>query len=128
MFIGYGLHLPKPTTTISREKTCEAKIVVVITGGPANISSALKAHARSAELWRALERAGAAGILNIANPKSMDIPWARHILLSRPEGMYLAEPALRETTGPIRRQRQSRRSRETVRAVGSQFRGAPRPR
>src|SRR5581483_12049335 len=51
------------------------------------------------ERWAALKRAGAIGTVSIANPKSMDIPWARSTLARLQPAMVLADPAFDETPG-----------------------------
>jgi Zn-dependent M28 family amino/carboxypeptidase len=100
VFIGYGLHLPEANYDDFAGQDLKGKIVVAVSGGPSTLSSSLKAHARAAELWKAIERAGAVGIITIANPKSMDIPWSRQILLAKSEGMVLADPAMRDASRP----------------------------
>ncbi len=76
--------------------------MVYVSGGPANLPSALKAHSRSPqEFYRALEKAGAVGIASIPNPKSMDIPWSRMSLAASQPGMRLADPAFQDTRGPM---------------------------
>jgi Zn-dependent M28 family amino/carboxypeptidase len=101
VFIGYGLHLPEAGHDDFAGLDLKGKVVVTLNGGPATLSSALKAHARSAELWPALERAGALGIVSIANPKNMDVPWARQRLAALQPGMRLADPALNDAKRPF---------------------------
>lgn len=98
VFIGYGLHLPEQNYDDFAGVDLRGKIVVTISGGPKTLPSALKAHARGGDYWKAIERAGAIGALSIANPKTMDIPWSRQILLSQSEGMYLQDRAQRDQT------------------------------
>jgi len=100
VFIGYGLHLPDKNYDDFAGVDLRGKIVVTIGGGPKALPSAMKAHARGGDYWKAIERAGAIGAISIANPKSMDIPWARQILLSQSEGMYLQDPAQRDQSRP----------------------------
>lgn len=101
VFIGYGIHLPDAGHDDFAGLDLKGKVVVYLNGGPANLSAALKSHARAAEFWPALERAGAIGAISIANPKSMDIPWERSILLNKSPGMFLADPALRDQKTPL---------------------------
>ena len=57
----------------------------------------LQAHFGSAaERWKMYKAAGAIGTVSIANPKSMDIPWARSTLARLQPAMSLADPALDE--------------------------------
>src|SRR5262249_50954576 len=73
-------------------------IVVFLAGSPSNIPGPLRAHYQSAgERWAALKRAGAIGTISIANPKSMDIPWARSTLARLQPAMTAVDPALDDT-------------------------------
>lgn len=101
VFLGYGLHMPEAGHDDFAGQDLKGKLVVVLSGGPAAVSGALKAHARRAELWPALERAGAIGLVNIPNPRSMDIPWERQKLFAETPGMRLADPALNPATRPF---------------------------
>jgi Zn-dependent M28 family amino/carboxypeptidase len=64
------------------------------------VPGALRSHYQSAgERWAALKQAGAIGTISIANPKSMDVPWARSTLARLQPAMTLADAALDETAG-----------------------------
>ena len=99
-FIGYGLSIPKSGHDDFAGQDLKGKILVTVNGGPAELPGAVKSAARSAETWRAAERAGAVGLITLPTPKSMDIPWARQMTLAGLAGMYLADPRLQETAGP----------------------------
>jgi hypothetical protein len=72
------------------------KIVVVLSGGPAELPGPVKANARFARTqW--LGRAGAVGVISLTTPKQVEIPWVRQKLLAAQSGMYLADPSLRDT-------------------------------
>ncbi|TPE61585.1 M28 family peptidase [Sandaracinobacter neustonicus] len=101
VFIGSGLHLPEAGHDDFAGIDLKGKIAVVLASGPARISGALKSHARSAELWPAMQRAGAIGLLNIANPNQMDVPWARQKLFANTPGMRLSDPALNDAKQPF---------------------------
>ncbi len=102
VFVGYGLHIPDAHYDDLAGQDLHGKIIVYVTGGPADLASALKAHSRAPqEFYRAVEAAGAVGIVSIPNPKSMDIPWARMSLAASQPGMHLADPALQDTRGPM---------------------------
>ncbi len=101
VFIGYGLHLPEANYDDFAGQDLKGKIVVVLGGGPASLSAALKSHASSTEFPKALEAAGAVGVIRLQNPKAMDIPWPRLIALSSQPGMRLAEPALQTYHRPM---------------------------
>lgn len=94
VFLGYGLHLPEAGYDDFAGQDLKGKIVVVLGGGPDSLSAALKSHASSTEFPKALEAAGALGVIRLQNPKAMDIPWPRIMALSSQPGMRLAEPAL----------------------------------
>src|SRR5262249_45187009 len=51
------------------------------------------------ERWKMYKAAGAIGVVSIANPKSMDIPWARSTLARLQPAMSLADASLNETAG-----------------------------
>lgn len=95
VFIGYGLHLPeaKYDDFNSLElpmASLKGKIAVMINGGPADLSGALKSFARTSPLQHALADAGAVGSITIPTPKSMDFPWDRVASSSSQPGMRLA--------------------------------------
>jgi Zn-dependent M28 family amino/carboxypeptidase len=102
VFVGYGLHLPEAHYDDLADQDLHGKIIVYLNGGPSQLASALKAHARAPqEFYRAVEKAGAVGILSIPNPKSMDIPWSRMALAASQPGMQLTDPSLQDTRGPM---------------------------
>jgi len=94
VFIGYGLHLPKQGHD-DFAGDLKGKIVVVLSGGPADISGALKSNARS-ERNKELGRLGVVGIISLITPKQVEILWERQKLLARGPGMYLADDTLRD--------------------------------
>jgi Zn-dependent M28 family amino/carboxypeptidase len=98
VFIGYGLHLPKQGYDDFAGQDLKGKIVVVITGGPADISGAIKSNARF-ERNEELGKLGALGVIALTTPKQVEIAWERQKLLARGPGMYLADGALRDTKG-----------------------------
>ncbi len=101
VFIGNGLHLPEQGHDDFAGLDLKGKVVVVLAGGPKRLSGALKSHARSAEFWPAMQQAGAIGVINIANPGQMDVPWERQKLFSGTPGMRLADPALNDAKQPF---------------------------
>jgi len=100
VFIGYGLHLPKQGHNDFADQDLKGKIVVVLSGGPADISGAVKSNARF-ERNEALGKLGALGIISLTTPKQVEILWERQKLLARGPGMYLADPGLRDTNQPF---------------------------
>jgi Zn-dependent M28 family amino/carboxypeptidase len=95
VFAGYGLHLPKRGYDDFAGLDVKGKIVVVISGGPADISGPVKSNARFARS-ELLGKMGAAGIISLTTPHQVEIPWPRLKLLAGQSGMYFADPKLRE--------------------------------
>ena len=100
VFIGYGLHLPGQGHDDFAGQDLKGKIVVVLSGGPADISGAIKSNARF-ERSEALSKLGALGVISLTTPKQVEILWERQKLLVRQPGMYLADAALRDIKGPF---------------------------
>lgn len=100
VFIGYGLSLPEAGYNDFAGQDLRGKVIVVINGGPATLSAALKSHGRSGSFWPAVAKAGVIGVISISNPKSADIPWDRQRLLATAPGMMLADTRLRDATSP----------------------------
>jgi hypothetical protein len=96
VFIGYGLHLPEEGYDDLAGVDLKGKIALVLSGGPANISGPIKSNARFGRA-KLLGRLGAVGMITLTTPKQIEIPWARQRLLAGQPGMYLTEPALRDT-------------------------------
>jgi Peptidase family M28 len=99
-FVGYGMSVPEMHFDDLAGQELKGKVAVFLNGSPSNIPGPLRAHYQSqAERWAALKRAGAIGQISIANPKSMDIPWARSTLARLQPAMVLADPEFDETSG-----------------------------
>jgi Zn-dependent M28 family amino/carboxypeptidase len=96
VFIGYGLSLPEAGYDDYAGQDLRGKIAVIISGGPETVSGPLQAHSRAYVTWKAVERAGAVGLITIPNPHHMDIPWPRLRLLAQQSGMYIADPAFQD--------------------------------
>jgi hypothetical protein len=101
VFAGYGLSLPEAGHDDLAGLDVKGKLVLVLTGaGPSGISGALRAHGSSTgERWKALQAAGAIGLVTVANPKRMDIPWERATLARHMPGLVLADAALQDGRG-----------------------------
>jgi len=100
VFVGYGLDVPEKNYNDLAGLDLKGKIAVSLSGVPSGMPGPLAAHHESSEeRWRPLREAGAAGMIRIYNPHTMDLPWQR-VALSRfnPE-MTFADPALRPTPG-----------------------------
>ena len=96
VFLGYGLHLPAQGADDFSGMDVKGKIVVVLSGGPADIPGSVKSNARFARS-ELLGRLGAVGVISLTTPTQVEIPWSRQLLLAGQPGMYLADRALRET-------------------------------
>ena len=75
IFIGYGLHLPEQGYDDLAGVDLKGKIAVVLSGGPAEISGAIKSNARFARA-KMLGKLGAVGMVSLTTPKQVEIPWA----------------------------------------------------
>jgi hypothetical protein len=100
VFVGYGLNIPEKNYNDLAGLDLKGKVVVLLTGSPADVPSALSAHYQStAERWKALKAAGVIGVIGIPNPSSMDIPWSRISVNRTHPSMALADPKLDDTAG-----------------------------
>jgi len=100
IFVGYGLSIPEKDFDDLAGLDLKGKVVVLISGSPSQIPSALAAHHQTAgERWKALRAAGAVGIISIPNPASMDVPWSRIALNRLHPSMELAGAEFNETEG-----------------------------
>ena len=100
VFVGYGLKIPEKNYDDFAEVDVKGKIVVIFSGSPAEIPSALASHYQSLkERWATLKVAGAVGMVSLLNPASMDIPWSRIALNRAQPSMDLDYPEFQETEG-----------------------------
>lgn len=100
VFVGYGLRVPELKHDDLAGLDLKDKVVVFLTGSPAEIPADLSAHYQSAgERWKPLRDAGAIGIVNIQNPAAMEMPWSRMSLNRAHPSMALADPEFDETAG-----------------------------
>jgi hypothetical protein len=100
VFVGYGLNIPERGINDFAGVTLKGTVVVYVSSTPKSLPGPLQAHFGSAEeRWKMYHAAGAIGTISIANPKSMDIPWARSTLARLQPAMSLADRALDEAPG-----------------------------
>jgi len=100
VFVGYGLRIPEKNYDDLAGLDLNGKVAVILNGSPADIPGPLASHYQSsAERWKTLHQAGAVGMIGIANPASMDIPWSRMSLSRTHPSMALADPEFNETEG-----------------------------
>ncbi len=100
VFVGYGLSVPEKNYDDLTGLDLKGKVVVTISGSPAEIPGALAAHYQSAaERWKLLRKVGAIGLITVPNPASMEIPWSRISGNRTMPSMALADPAFNESEG-----------------------------
>jgi len=100
VFVGYGLSIPEKNYDDLSGLDLNGKVAVILSGSPADIPGPLASHYQSAaERWKTLRKAGAVGIIGIANPAAMDIPWSRMSMNRAHPSMALADPEFNETEG-----------------------------
>jgi Zn-dependent M28 family amino/carboxypeptidase len=100
VFAGHGLSIPEVHYDDFAGLDVRGKLVVTLAGAPPSIPGPLAAHMQStAERAAVLKSHGAIGVVNIMNPKNMDIPWARAALARFQASMVLADPAMDEARG-----------------------------
>lgn len=100
VFIGYGLTVPEKNYDDLAGLDLKGKVAVIFSGSPAEIPGALASHYQTAkERWKALQKAGAIGVISLPNPAFMDVPWSRIALNRTHPSMDLADPEFNETQG-----------------------------
>ena len=100
VFVGYGLNIPERNINDFAGVNLKGAIVVYVSATPKSLPGPLQAHFGSAaERWGMYQAAGAIGTISIANPKNMDIPWARSTLARLHAAKALADPSLQDTQG-----------------------------
>ena len=100
VFVGYGLRIPEKNYDDLAGLDLNGKVAVILAGSPADIPGPLSSHYQTAtERWKTLHAAGAVGIISIANPAAMDIPWSRMSVNRTHPSMSLADPEFNETEG-----------------------------
>jgi Zn-dependent M28 family amino/carboxypeptidase len=100
VFVGYGLSIPERGIDDLKGVSLKGAVAVYISATPKSLPGPLQAHFGSAEeRWKMYSAAGAIGTMSIANPKSMDIPWARSTLARLQPSMSLADRAMNEAPG-----------------------------
>ena len=93
VFAGYGLTVPESHYDDLAGQDVKGKIVVLVTGGPADMPGPLKAHYQSVdERRKALIKAGVIGTIIIANPRSAEVPWSRIAAARFQPRMELSDP------------------------------------
>ena len=100
VFVGYGLNIPERHVNDFKGVNLQGAVVVYVSSTPRSLPGPLQAHFGSAaERWAMYKAAGAVGTISIANPKTMEIPWARGTLTRLQPAMSLADSALEDAPG-----------------------------
>ena len=100
VFVGYGLKIPEKNLDDFAGLDLTGKVVVYISGSPADVPSALSAHSQTAtERGKALRAAGAIGVIRVLNPAAMDAPWERLASSRTSAAMQLADPKMQDFAG-----------------------------
>jgi Zn-dependent M28 family amino/carboxypeptidase len=100
VFVGYGLRIPEKNYDDLAGLDLNGKVAVILGGSPAEIPGPLASHYQTpVERWKTLHAAGAVGMISIANPSAMDIPWSRMSVNRTHPSMMLADPEFKETEG-----------------------------
>jgi Zn-dependent M28 family amino/carboxypeptidase len=100
VFVGYGLNIPEKNYNDLAGLDLNGKVAVILNGTPSDIPGSLASHYQSAaERWKTIQKTGAVGIVGIANPATMDIPWSRMSVNRAHPSMALAGPEFNETDG-----------------------------
>jgi hypothetical protein len=93
VFVGYGLTVPESHYDDLAGQDVKGKIVVFVTGGPADMPGPIKAHYQSGEERRkALLKSGVVGTIVIQNPRSAEVPWSRIAAARFQPRMELSDP------------------------------------
>jgi hypothetical protein len=78
VFAGYGLTIPEANYDDFAGLDAKGKVVVYLAGAPPKVPGPLGSHYQSTgERTATLRRVGAIGMVNVANPAHMDMPWSR---------------------------------------------------
>ncbi len=100
VFVGYGLKIPEKNYDDLAGVDIKGKVVIILSGSPAEIPSALASHYQTAaERWKSLHAAGAIGVITLPNPAATDVPWSRLSLNRTHPSMDLDYPEFNETGG-----------------------------
>ena len=102
VFVGYGLTVPEAGHQDLAGQDLKGKVAVYFSGGPEGIAGPLLSHYQTGgERWKALQQAGAIGVIAIQNPRGQDIPWERSKLARLLPSMALLDASLNETAGQL---------------------------
>jgi hypothetical protein len=99
IFVGYGFAAPEKGFDEFAGLDLRGKIAVAIGGRPVGVPGPISTYYQAeTERWAALRKAGAIGLVTIANPK-ISLPWERTVASQPKEVISLADPSLNEEPG-----------------------------
>jgi hypothetical protein len=99
VFVGYGFAVPEKGFDEFAGLDLRGKIAVAVGGRPASVPGPIGTYYQlEAERWKALHKAGAIGLVTIANPK-LSLPWERIVKSQPREIISLSDPALDDLKG-----------------------------
>ena len=99
VFVGYGFAAPEKGFDEFSGLDLRGKIAVAVGGRPIAVPGPISTYYQSeTERWAALRKAGAIGLVTIANPK-ISLPWERAVASQPKEEISLADPTLNELRG-----------------------------
>jgi hypothetical protein len=103
VFIGYGLSVPRKHIDDLAGLDLHGKVVVLYNAAPASLQGPQRAYARGdSERWKALQAAGAIGMISISAPRpgAPPNPAAPGPRSAPPPVLLFADPALQMPNGP----------------------------
>jgi hypothetical protein len=99
VFVGYGFAVPERGFDEFKNLDVRGKVAVAIGGQPVSIPAPISTYYQTfSERWSALRKAGAIGLVTIANPK-LSLPWQRMVASRQRETLVLADLQLNEARG-----------------------------
>jgi hypothetical protein len=99
VFVGYGFAVPEKKFDSFAGSDLRGKIAVFIGGRPSSVPGPISTYYQlESERWKALQKEGALGYVNIANPK-LSLPWERIVKSQPREVISLADPSLNDLKG-----------------------------
>lgn len=99
VFVGYGFAAPEKGFDEFAGLDLRGKIAATVGGRPVAIPGPISTYYQSeTERWAVLRKAGAIGLVTIANPK-ISLPWERTVASQPKEVISLADPSLNEEPG-----------------------------
>ncbi len=97
IFVGHGLTVPELGYDDLAGQDVQGKVVVLVGGGPSQISGPIASHYQSDRERRGFVlKRGAVGVIFLPNPKHVELPWSRRVAGRLQPTMELCDPAADE--------------------------------